>query len=68
MLFGDDAVMSYVSDSSNCSSRLVAMLLVACLLVACSWLLSSWNSFRSLSNFCECILLQLLKIDRFNKD
>jgi hypothetical protein len=38
MLFGEDAVITYVSDSSNRSSRLVVMLLVACLLVACSWL------------------------------
>jgi hypothetical protein len=43
MLFGDDVVITYVSDSSNRSSRLVAMLLVAC-----SWLLSWWNGFRSL--------------------
>jgi hypothetical protein len=28
MLFGDDAVIIYVSNSSNSSSRLIAMLLV----------------------------------------
>jgi hypothetical protein len=62
MLFGDDAVITDVSDSSNRSSRLVVMLLVACLL-ACLLLVAgcylSGMAFEACENsisvfYCSC--------------